>query len=392
MTNTKTLVAGANAGRSRTHNRRVVLGHIRREGTVGRAELGRRSGLSTQAVSNIIAELEAEGLIETRGTRSVGRGLPAAQYGLCPQGAFALGYEIRPDAVFISALGLDGEERFSAGRTLSNSTPGPVLEKMRALTNEALGAVEMDAKRLIGAGVVMPGPFDVTGLSDPLTEIPAWRGKDMKGLISDALDLPVFVENDANAAAMAERVSGVARALDAYVFLYFGSGLGLGIISEGRLDRGGYGNAGEIGHIPIVLDGCSIPLEAVVSRVSLRRHLADAGVEVSDGRDLSRLYDGRDPALLAWLERASQALAQAVQIIENLFDPEAIILGGAMPDQLLDHLIASTDLPEQSVSNRPDRRAQRLLRGGSGRMTATRGAAALVLNQTFTPQLENAVP
>ena len=106
-------VAGANPGRTRHHNRQMVLGHVRDAGKIGRAEIARISGLSTQAVSNIIADLADDGLLQERGRVSSGRGLPAVQYALNPSGGYALGFEIRPDVVFTALLDLDGKTVFS---------------------------------------------------------------------------------------------------------------------------------------------------------------------------------------------------------------------------------------------------------------------------------------
>ncbi|MEO1155569.1 MAG: sugar kinase, partial [Pseudomonadota bacterium] len=100
MIATKDIVVGANAGRARSHNRQVVLDRVRMAGRVGRAEIARASGLTTQAVSNIIADLLDEGLIEEQGRQIAGRGMPAVQYALSATGGYALGVEIRPDAVF----------------------------------------------------------------------------------------------------------------------------------------------------------------------------------------------------------------------------------------------------------------------------------------------------
>jgi len=381
---------GSNAGRSRTHNRRVVLGQMRIEGQIGRAELARRTGLSTQAVSNIIAELETDGLIEVSGKRSVGRGLPALQFALRPEGGFALGFEIRPDAVFVVLLDLHGEELFSQRRGLALADPGHVLHVLRSMRDAALTQSGIDRDRLLGAGVVMPGPFDLTGVAGKSSELPGWQGLNTRDHLQEALNIPVRIENDANAAAMAERVGGVAQDLHSYAFLYFGTGLGLGVVSDGRLERGAHGNAGEIGHIPVQVDGRFVPLEDLVSRLSLRDHMAHAGKDVTEIEDLDALFKAANPALLAWLDRAAQALSPAVAMIENLFDPQTIILGGAMPDPVVQDLIRKTDLPKRSVANRQDRPLPRLMLGGSGRMTATRGAAALVINNTFTPQIETA--
>ena len=90
-------IVGSNAERTRFHNRQVVLGLVRNHQPVGRAEIARLSGLSTQAVSNITAELEQDGYLNEAGRQPRGRGLPATQYVLNAEGAYALGIEVRPN-------------------------------------------------------------------------------------------------------------------------------------------------------------------------------------------------------------------------------------------------------------------------------------------------------
>jgi predicted NBD/HSP70 family sugar kinase len=186
---------------------------------------------------------------------------------------------------------------------------------------------------------------------------------------------------------MAERISGAARGLESYAFLYFGAGLGLGVVHQGRLIAGAFGNAGEIGHIPVPQAGATVALEDAVSRLAAQRHLRAAGIVVESGEDLARLHATGDPALAGWLDRAAEPLAAAIAIVENLFDPEAVILGGAMPEALLDTLIARLALTDRSVAHRAGRALPRVLRGTSGRMTATYGAAALVIAHAVTPMI-----
>jgi predicted NBD/HSP70 family sugar kinase len=379
-------IAGSNAERTRQHNRQVVLAHIRASAPAGRAQIARATGLSTQAVSNIIAELSAEGYLAPAGRHSVGRGQPAPRYALNPDGGQALGIEVRLDAVLLAVVDLGGRVLHSARAALAAPEPGAVAAAVRSLRDRALAAAA--PARLLGAGVVMPGPFSATGIIDPAYAFaPGWAGLAPQDWFAAILDLPVSIENDANAAALAERVSGVARGIDTYGFLYFGSGLGLGLVSGGQLYRGAFGNAGEIGQVPVPQAGRMVALEQAVSRAALRRHLRAAGRDAATGEDLAALHAARDPALMRWLDAATGPLSHAIGLIENLFDPQAMILGGAMPDPILDHLIAHLALPAASVSARPDRTLPRVLRGASGRMTATYGAAALVINQTFTPRL-----
>ncbi len=381
------IVVGANAERARSHNRQVVLGRIRGAGQIGRAEIARASGLSIQAVSNIIADLLNDGFILEQGRRVAGRGQPPVQYALHAQGGYALGVEIRPDAVFAAVLDLCGTTIASERAGLPATDRGTVTRSVSALCDRVLVASGAPTARVLGAGVVMPGPFGTTGIRGNDSELLTWDDVAPEAWFSEALGLPVLVENDANAAAMAERITGVAQGLDSYAFLYFGAGLGLGSVQKGRLMAGAFGNAGEIGHIPVPASGSSVPLESVVSRLSIQRALQEAGIETRSGEDLARLYEAGNTALLNWLDYAIEPLSAAVTIVENLFDPQSVILGGAMPDPILDHLLGSVRLSERSVAFRENRTHPRLLRGASGRMTATLGAAALVLNKAFTPQI-----
>ncbi|MBM7069810.1 ROK family transcriptional regulator [Actibacterium sp. 188UL27-1] len=381
------IVVGANAERSRNHNRKVVLGRVRAAGQIGRAEIARASGLSTQAVSNIIADLLDDGLILEDGRRTAGRGLPAVQYTLNPEGGFALGVEVRPDAVFATLLNLRGQTVVSDRHALAKPDHANIATAVTSLRDRVLHMSNTPADRVLGAGIVMPGPFGKSGILGDGSEFQIWDDHDPVTWFSEILQMTVLVENDANAAAIAERITGVAQDLETYAFIYFGSGLGLGVVHKGRLMAGAFGNAGEIGHIPVQSGGQQVMLESVVSRLSVQRALASSGTPAGSVDDLDRLYSQGNLPLLDWLDAAVAPLSTAIVTVENLFDPQAVILGGAMPDTVLDHLVATIHLSDRSVSHRDHRDHPRLLRGASGRRTATLGAATLVIDQAFTPTI-----
>ncbi len=374
------LQKGSNAERSRFRNRQAVLGQVRAAGAVGRAEIARALSLTTQTVSNIIAELKQDGMLLEKGTLSAGRGLPAMQYALNPEGGYALGIEVRPDAVFAALLDMAGRAVTTERVALRGSAPQLVLAELAAAYGRALDAVPQARARMLGAGIVMPGPFGVTGITGLGSDLDGWQAVDAEALFAEAIGLPVVLSNDANAAAMAERISGVASEIPTFAYLYFGAGLGLGLVHRGELVGGAHGNAGEIGHIPLPGGG---RLEDALSRLSVQRHMAKAGRPARDIEALERLYTAQDAALLDWLDAAALALEHALSVVENIFDPQTVVLGGAMPETILDHLVQTARLPERSVSNRPDARHPRLMRGASGRMTATQGAAALVLHRAL---------
>ncbi|GAB5445742.1 ROK family transcriptional regulator [Gymnodinialimonas sp.] len=381
---------GSNALRSRTYNRGLVLGHLRREGEAGRAEIARASRLSIQAVSNIIAELSDEGWVVEAGKREGQRGLPAVTYALARGSHLALGVEIRPDAVLAAWIDLGGQVLHTERMALPSARPEHVLPLVAKLParGEAAG---LRHGTVFGAGVVMPGPIGQTGLSDVATQLPGWGDVAPEAVLRDALGVPVTLENDANAAAMAERILGAAQGLGTFACLYFGAGLGLGVVIDGAVFAGAFGNAGEIGHIPVATRNGHCPLEKRASRVSLVRALEAEGIAARTVDDLSLQYAARPQALEAWLADAAEALGHSVQMLENLIDPEAIVMTGAMPPALLEELAGRVSLPERSVSNREDRARPRLIAGTAGRMAATLGAAALVVNTALSPRLMDAV-
>ncbi|MBY4892461.1 ROK family protein [Rhodobacteraceae bacterium N5(2021)] len=380
---------GSNALRSRTYNRGLVLGHLRQEGEAGRAEIARASRLSIQAVSNIIAELSDEGWVVEAGKREGQRGLPAVTYALSRGSHLALGVEIRPDAVLAAWIDLGGQVLHTERLALPSARPEHVLPLVADLPARGAAAGLRHAT-VFGAGVVMPGPIGETGLSDIATQLPGWGDVAPDAVLRDALGVPVTLENDANAAAMAERILGAAQGLGTFACLYFGTGLGLGLVIDGTVFAGAYGNAGEIGHIPVATSGGSCALEQRASRVSLVRALEADGISVRTVDDMARKFAARPPAMVAWLEGAADALGPAVAMLENLFDPEAIVMTGALPPALLDELVRRVSLPDRSVSNRQDRAHPRLIAGTAGRMAATLGAAALVVNTALSPRLVDA--
>ena len=382
------LQKGSNAERSKHRNRQAVLGQVRIAGAIGRAEIARALSLTTQTVSNIIAELSQDGMLLEKGRLSAGRGLPAIQYALNPKGGYALGIEVRPDAIFAALLDMQGNAVTTERVAIDKTQPDIVMAHVKALYARALDQVPTAQGRMLGAGIVMPGPFGVTGITGMGSDLTGWQEVDAEKLFAETIGLPVVLSNDANAAAMAERINGVAQDITSFAYLYFGAGLGLGLVHGGQLVRGAFGNAGEIGHIP--MPDQSGKLEDALSRLSVQRYLQMAGKDTHDIDALDQLFQRGDPDLMAWLNTASAALGHAMAIVENIFDPETVVLGGAMPDAILDYLVEHAPLPELSVSNRPQAPHPRLMRGASGRMTATLGAAALILNRALSSPISHA--
>jgi len=385
---------GSNPERNRAHNRRVVLEVIRMHGHLGRTEIARRAQLTAQAVANIVEELLEEGLLIELGRLRSGRGQPPIQFAVNPNGPLTVGVEIAADRLVTVLLdlsgGLRGQSITPLNKTGPDVVPGKVAEEVKRLQ----GQLDADSAKLLGVGVVMPGPFEIEGMSSvgPAT-LPGWTGVDAVSLFSKATGEHVVIENDATAAAVGERLYGAGRQIGTFCYLYFGVGLGLGVIQDGRPLRGAFGNAGEIGHVGLVprkgpvLHGPAGALERFASVYALREHLANAGIHVSTVEDIQRLHDESSQPLAHWIELAADYLAPTVGMLENIFDPETVIFGGGLPNSVLDAVIMALDPLPVSVATRQQRTLPRILRGQTGQLTAALGAAALPLLDTVSPHL-----
>jgi predicted NBD/HSP70 family sugar kinase len=388
---------GSNPERNRSHNRRVVLDVVRQLGPVGRMEISRHAHLSTQAVSNIVEELVADGLLIKTGRLRAGRGLPPIQFAVNPEGGMTAGIEIAADHVSTLIVDIGGRVRAQRTVSIQRNDPETVLPVIKAEIETAQAQLTPPVPQLLGVGVVMPGPFNVEGMTSVgPTTLSGWLDFDAVAGIGQMLGSPIALENDATAAAVGERLHGAAKDMKNFCLIYFGHGLGLGIMIDGRPYHGANGNAGEIGHVVVEKGGrlCSCGqhgcLEAYASIHALAERLAEAGILNVDYAHLERLHREKHPVVEAWTREAAGYLAPQIAMLENLFDPEAVVIGGTLPPGLLEDLTHAMQPLPLSVASRRNRSGARLIHGRTGRFTAALGAAALPLLEAMTPRLDTA--
>ena len=362
---------GTNQESGRPYNRRIVLEAIRQHGPIERADIASRVGLTVQTVANIIRDLEELHLINGVRSPRRGRGSPATGFTLNPAGAYAVGVNVTPRGLEAALVDLAGaiiaEERVSLPRPdaeRSFAEIGRLVEDFRH------GAGQ---RSMLGVGLAMPGPFDVESMSfvGPTT-LENWRGVSVAERLSQVAGLAAFIETDHAAAALGEGLYGAGRTFRDFYYLYFGVGLGGSMVHDGLPVRGARRNAGEIGHVPMVVNGrpCSCG-----NRGCLERYLS------------LEAYARRVPIVgrAEWIAEAAPLLRNAVVTIENLFDPETIVIGGIAEDDLLDELIAAAEPLPTSVADRRERAGPRLRRSASGH-AVLRGAASLAFSGALSPR------
>ncbi len=385
-------LSGTNIETAHFHNQRVVLETVRIHGPLSRAEISGRTALSSQTISNIVDKLLDRGTLETRGRRIGRRGQPATELDINPRGGYAVGLSLDRDYLTGVLLDLAGTAHQFVHHEWSFPSLSDALPRMVDTVGQLVREHGLQLEDVWGVGVGAPGPLDLQAgsLVNP-PNFPGWNGLPLRALLSDALGLPVFLENVATAAAVGERWFGQGRDVPDYFYVFFGVGLGGGMILDGRPYRGGFDNAAMFGHLPVEPNGppCECGgtgcLEGYVSMAALYRALAAGGHAVLKADALAGLFEANDPVLMDWLAQAAERLARALVTVENLLNPTTIILGGRLPVPLMDWLLARLEARLPSLQMRALTRHPRLLRASATDHAAALGAATLPLFEMFTP-------
>ena len=282
--------AKAHPGHSRTHNRSLVLSSLFHTGPLSRAELARTTGLTRVTISDLVAELSAEGFIEELGTRVEARvGKPANLIDINANGHVIAALDLSDINQARGALvTLRGEIVARATRKTAGATGEAVLDHATALSKKLIEKV--DEARLLGVGVAAPGVVRPDGVVTYAKDY-QWRDFPLSQMLHDRLppesSAPVCVANDANLRALAEFTFAGASA-QGLMEVSLTDGLGAGILLDGRLLLGPSNAAGEIGHIPAMAGGepCTCGRSGCLETVLNRRVLGTCRTTGSDRVDM----------------------------------------------------------------------------------------------------------
>ncbi|MGF1341535.1 ROK family transcriptional regulator [Streptomyces flavovirens] len=380
----------------RAMNDRAALDLLLEHGPLTRTKIGKLTGLSKPTASQLLARLEAAGLVVATGT-SEGRPGPNAQlYTVNARAAYVAGLDVTAQRIVAAVADVTGE---TVG-AYELPTPGRRCDGVVRQVTEALdGAVEdagitrADVHRIV---VGTPGAFDPgTGRLRYASHLPGWHSPTLLDELAACLPMPVEYENDVNLVAVAEQRLGAARGHEDFVLLWNEEGLGAALVINGRLHRGFTGGAGEVGFLPV--PGTPLVRQVVKANAGGFQELAGAqavprlatalGIETPHqpyaevaAALLTRAVDAweEDPALTELLRQYAQRLATGLASLTAVLDPGLIVLSGGLVSsggELLRSLIQS-ELAELAAS-RP-----RLALGQIDRHPVLRGALERALADT----------
>ncbi|WP_309081576.1 ROK family transcriptional regulator [Zhihengliuella sp.] len=330
---------GSNRDSTRQHNLAAVLGLVHSTSGLSRAQLTRATGLNRSTIAALVGELVQLGLVvESDLDQTQQHGRPSIMIEPSPD-ALVLAINPDVDAVSVALVGLGG--RIVSPVRFHTSNPPSAAEVVNIVSAVYTGMRTSlpPGRRVLGAGLAVPGlvdPADGSVIEAPQLD---WRGEPLSARLAEALGLPVSAANDAVVGARAQAAFGAGRDVPDFAYVFGGgSGIGGGLVSGGRLLRGATGFAGQLGHTLVRTDGaeCSCGsrgcLEAEVTRVALLEAAGLPSGEVEDLEEvvLERLRSGGAGTgpLRDVVERQAALLGVGLRSVVNHLNPSMIVLGG----------------------------------------------------------------
>lgn len=383
----------------------TVLDEIRLGRSRSRSELAERTGLGRAIIARRVQELVDRGLVLEGDVGPSTGGRPPRHLSFRADAGHVLVADLGATSINVALTDLAGRimGHYAEPSEISNG-PEPILDRVEELFHELQRTTRAVPGPVWGVGLGVPGPVEFESgrpISPPI--MPGWDGYPIRERFAERFRAPVWVDNDVNVLALGEWRAGIAQGHDNVVVVKIGTGIGAGIISDGRLHRGAQGSAGDVGHIQISDDptvicrcgnvGC---LEALAGGAAIARHGHAAAVEGRSARlgaaldehgsvtaeDVARAAAFGDPVAVELLESAGRRVGSMLASVVNFFNPSLIVVGGGVA-QSGDQLLAAI---RDTVHRRSLPLATRELliqRSSLGQLGGVIGTSALVVDRIF---------
>jgi predicted NBD/HSP70 family sugar kinase len=383
---------GVDQSLARKYNSASILDHLRLHAPLSRADLAKYTGLTRSSVSRIVDQLLSENLVHEIGTQQEGNGRPGTLIELNPASGSAIGIEIGVDCISIVLTDFVAKILWRRTASLLDGSDLPAyLDASEKLIGAALAESKALGLQPLGIGVGVWGLVDIHKGEVRFAPNLKWHDVPLKALWESRFGMTVFVDNEANAAAMGEYYLGstnIVKDVDDFIYLSTGIGVGGGIISSGKVFGGRNGYAGEVGHMIIDPNGkvCMCGKQGcwetrVGSRVAVQDYKARTGRDITF-EELVQLRRANDPVSLEIFTNMSIALGIGIGNLVNIFNPQRIVVGGVL-DQLSDLILPITrDIFEKHSLFLP-RQEIKIVSPALGADSCVLGCVALVLDEVI---------
>jgi len=383
---------GSNHVGMRQFNERVVLQAIRLHGSLPKADIARLTRLTPQTVQVIIARLEADSLVRKLAPLRGKVGQPSVPMALNPDGAFSIGIQIGRRSMEMLLLDFTGQVRERMSLTYAFADPDTLFDEIRVRLHQLTQSLPPELRlRLHGVGIAAPlslgGWQNVLGIGADQAE--KWLDIDIAQRVQAMTELPVEFVKDTAAATVAELVSGRGRSIRSFLYVFFDTFIGGGLVLDSHLRGGLNGNAGAVGSLPLGLarDPGSVPPSQLLSQASLinlEARFIDNRLDPAAAGDSRALQNPWRPHTEAWLHEAGPAVAFAANSAACLLDLEGVIIDGSFSRDLLHEVLGAV---KQSMDRYDWEGVVRpaVLEGTIGADARAMGGGLLPLYANFAP-------
>ena len=393
-------------------NRSILLQRLRVAPPLSRADLAAATGLNKTTVSNLIDELIADGFVREIGRDASGGGRPGVLLELNADGGWIIGGEIGVGRMTVIVANLRAGIAWRREANFDkDSGQEVVLQRLDALLRQARQFAQRSDRRLLGVGVTVPGLVDVSSGVLVFEPNMGWRDVPLRERLAAKLQMPVFIDNDANAAALAERYFGAAQDVEDFAYVVANIGLGAGLVIGGQIFAGASGYAGEAGHTTIDPDGpvCRCGNRGCWERLASQRALierVDVALQAGRPSRITSTVDGGEITLQSILDAARQGdevargalhetgtyLGIGIANLINLLNPQLVAFGGSLSLAHEFLMPAARQVVAERVMGEPGR-AARIVVSALEADACVLGGVALVLHDILRqPHLVRRMP
>ncbi|MGG1698179.1 transcriptional repressor XylR [Bacillus zhangzhouensis] len=311
-------------------NQKLLLKEILQHAPISRAKLSERTGLNKSTVSSQVSTLMKEHLVYELGQGESSGGRRPVLLMFNKRAGYSIGIDVGVDYVNGILTDLEGSILHEEQLKLPSSSPGVTTRILIELIQQLISQIPSSPYGLIGIGLCIPGLVD-TDEQIVFTPHSKWKNVDLKTTLQDTFEVPVFIENEANAGAYGEKIFGAAKHYEHLIYASIGTGIGIGIIINHHLYRGAYGFSGEMGHMTIDFNGptCSCGnrgcWELYASEKALFQSLQTKDQHVSY-QDIEQLAKLNDMKTLNALRNFGFYLGVGLTNVLHTFNPKAVVL------------------------------------------------------------------
>ncbi|MEU2184640.1 ROK family transcriptional regulator [Streptomyces thermolilacinus] len=328
---------GSQTSLHRANLERVVRA-VRMAGSLTQAEIARSTGLSAATVSNIVRELKDSGTVEVTPTSAGGR--RARSVSLSGDAGIVIGVDFGHTHLRVAVGNLAHQVLAEESEPLDvDASSAEGFDRAEQLVKRLIEATGIGPDKVIGVGLGVPGPIDVSsGTLGSTSILPGWSGINPSQELSARLGVPVYVDNDANLGALGEMVWGAGRGVRDLAYIKVASGVGAGLVIDGQIYRGPGGTAGEIGHITLDESGpvCRCGNRGCLETFAAARYVLPL-LQPGHGPDLTmervvQLAREGDPGCRRVIADVGRHIGSGVANLCNLLNPSRVVLGGDLAE------------------------------------------------------------